>query len=92
LVCAIGRAVGREPLVVPLPAPLARGLLWAIGSLAHVAGRATVLSADKTAEFLAPAWTCRPDALMRDTGWQPRVDLASGLGRTADWYRREGWL
>lgn len=92
LVRAIGRAVGREPLVVPLPAPLARGLLWAIGSLAHVAGRATVLSADKTAEFLAPAWTCRPDALMRDTGWQPRVDLASGLGRTADWYRREGWL
>jgi dihydroflavonol-4-reductase len=92
LVCAIGRAVGREPRVVPLPAPLARGLLWAIGSLAHVAGRATVLSADKAAEFLAPAWTCRPDALMRDTGWQPRLDLASGLGRTADWYRREGWL
>ncbi len=92
LVHAIGRAVGREPRVVPLPALLARGLLWAIGSLAHVAGRATVLSADKAAEFLAPAWTCRPDALMRDTGWQPRVDLASGLGRTADWYRREGWL
>jgi nucleoside-diphosphate-sugar epimerase len=92
LVRAIGRAVGREPRVVPLPAPLARGLLWAIGSLAHIAGRATVLSADKAAEFLAPAWTCRPDALMRDTGWQPRVDLASGLGRTADWYRREGWL
>lgn len=92
LVRAIGRAVGREPLVVPLPAPIARGLLWAIGSLAHAAGRATVLSADKAAEFLAPAWTCRPDALMRDTGWQPRVDLAAGLGRTADWYRREGWL
>jgi nucleoside-diphosphate-sugar epimerase len=92
LVRAIGRAVGREPRVLPLPALLTRGLLWAIGSLAHVAGRATVLSADKAAEFLAPAWTCRPDALVRDTGWQPRVDLASGLGRTADWYRREGWL
>ena len=92
LVRAIGRAVGREPRVLPLPAPLVRGLLWTIGSLAHLAGRATVLSADKAAEFLAPAWTCRPDALMRDTGWQPRIDLAAGLGRTADWYRREGWL
>ena len=67
-------------------------MLWAIGSLAHLAGRATVLSADKAAEFLAPAWTCRPDALMRDTGWSAATDLNAGLQRTADWYRREGWL
>ena len=92
LVRAIGRSVGREPRVVPLPAPLVRGLLWAIGSVAHLAGRATLLSSDKAAEFLAPAWTCRPDALMRDTGWRAEVDLATGLRRTAEWYRTEGWL
>ncbi len=90
----IGRTVrgGREPRVVPLPAPLARALLWTVGSLAHLAGRATVLSGDKAAEFLAPAWTCRPDALMHDTAWRPRVELDTGLRRTADWYSREGWL
>lgn len=93
LVRAIGRAVGRpDPWIVPLPAPLVRGLLWAIGSLAHVAGRATLLSADKAAEFLAPAWTCRSDALMRDTGWHPDTDLETGLRRTAQWYRKVGWL
>lgn len=92
LVRAIGRAVGREPRIVPLPAPLVRGLLWTIGSVAHLAGRATLLSSDKAAEFLAPAWTCRPDALMRDTGWRPETDLETGLGRTAQWYRKEGWL
>ncbi|HLB81471.1 MAG TPA: NAD(P)-dependent oxidoreductase [Gemmatimonadales bacterium] len=92
LVRAIGRSVGREPRVVPLPALLVRGLLWAIGSVAHLAGRATLLSSDKAAEFLAPAWTCRPDALMRDTGWRAEVDLATGLRRTAEWYRTEGWL
>ncbi|PYO32104.1 MAG: hypothetical protein DMD51_05765 [Gemmatimonadetes bacterium] len=92
LVRAVGRAVGREPRLLPLPAPVARVMLWAIGSLAHLAGRATVLSADKAAEFLAPAWTCRPDALMRDTGWSAATDLNAGLQRTADWYRREGWL
>ena len=92
LVQAIGRAVGREPRIVPLPAPLSRGLLWVVGSLAHLAGHATVLSSDKADEFLAPAWTCRPDALMRDTGWQAKVDLDSGLRRTATWYRAEGWL
>ena len=89
---AIGRAVGREPRIVPLPAPLVRALLWTIGSVAHLAGRATLLSSDKAAEFLAPAWTCRPDALMRDTGWRPDTDLETGLRRTAQWYHNEGWL
>jgi len=96
LVRAIGRAVGggerREPRIVSLPAPLARALLWTIGSLAHLAGRATVLAGDKAAEFLAPAWTCRADALTRDTGWRARVALDDGLRRTVTWYRREGWL
>lgn len=89
---AIGRAVGRTPRVVPLAAPLARVALWATGSVAHLAGRATLLSADKAAEFLAPAWTCRADALSRDAGWRPQVDLDTGLRRTAAWYQKEGWL
>jgi len=92
LVRAIGRAVGREPRIVALPGPVARGLLWTIGSIAHLAGRATLLSGDKAAEFLAPAWTCRPDALARDAGWRAKTDLETGLRRTAAWYRREGWL
>ena len=92
LVRAIGRALGRELRIVPLPRPLVRGLLWTIGSIAHLAGRATLLSGDKAAEFLAPAWTCRPDALARDAGWRAETDLEAGLRRTAAWYRREGWL
>src|SRR5205823_6323062 len=60
--------------------------------LFKLAGRATLLSSDKAAEFLAPAWTCRPEALMRDTGWQAETDLETGLRRTAQWYRKEGWL
>ena len=92
LVRAIGRAVGREPRIVPLPGPIARGILWTIGAIAHLAGRATLLSGDKAAEFLAPAWTCRPDALARDAGWRAETDLDTGLRRTAAWYRREGWL
>jgi len=92
LVLAVGRAVGRTPRIVPLPALLARGLLWTIGSLAHLAGRATLLSADKANEFLAAAWTCRADALTRDTGWRALTDLETGVQRTAAWYRAQGWL
>ncbi|HEY6223683.1 MAG TPA: NAD-dependent epimerase/dehydratase family protein [Gemmatimonadales bacterium] len=92
LVRAVGVAVGRTPRIVRLPAALARVALWTVGSLASLAGRATVLSAEKADEFLAPAWTCRPDALARDSGWRAATDLAAGLSRTAAWYRAEGWL
>jgi nucleoside-diphosphate-sugar epimerase len=92
LLVACGRALGTTPRVIPVPALVARTLLWTVGSLAHLAGRATLLSADKANEYLAPAWTCRGDALTRDTGWRARIDLEPGLARTAAWYREVGWL
>ena len=93
LMRACARALGASPpRIVPVPALVARGLLWTVGSLAHLAGRATFLSADKANEYLAPAWTCRGDALTRDTGWRAEIDLEPGLARTAAWYREVGWL
>jgi nucleoside-diphosphate-sugar epimerase len=89
---AVGRAVGRDLRIIKLPGLLARSALWVVGSLAALAGRATLLSLDKANEFLAPAWTCRADALARDAGWRAEIDLEPGLARTAAWYRSEGWL
>jgi dihydroflavonol-4-reductase len=89
---ACGRALGTTPRIVPVPSLVARGVLWTVGSLAHLAGRATLLSADKADEYLAPAWTCRGGALTRDTGWRAEIDLEPGLRRTAAWYRDMGWL
>lgn len=89
---AVGHAVGKTLRFVPLPIPVARAAMWTIGSLARLVGRASVVSSERAAEFLAPAWTCRADALRADTGWQARIDLTTGLGRTAAWYRRQGWL
>src|SRR6185503_2332927 len=92
LMLACGRALGTKPRIIPIPSGLARGVLWTVGSLAHLAGRATFLSADKANEYLAPAWTCRADALTRDTGWRTAIDLEPGLARTAAWYREMKWL
>ena len=94
LVLAAGRALGRTraPRILPVPPLVARGVLWAAGTLAHIAGRASLLSADKANEYLAPAWTCRSDALTNDTGWRAHIALNEGLRRAADWYREVGWL
>ena len=93
LVVAAARALGRAaPRIVPVPPLIARGVLWTVGTLANLAGRATLLSADKSNEYLAPAWTCRSDALTRDTAWRAQIDLETGLRRAANWYREVGWL
>jgi nucleoside-diphosphate-sugar epimerase len=92
LVLAVGRALHKKPVIVPVPPALARGVLAAIGSLARLAGRATLLSADKANEFLAPGWTCSSAALTRDTGWRAETDLESGLQRTVAWYKEQRWL
>ena len=93
LVLGAGRALGGRTLrIIPLPPLLVRGVLWTVGTLANLAGRATLLSADKGNEYLAPAWTCRSDALTRDTGWRAEIELEIGLRRAANWYREVGWL
>jgi len=60
--------------------------------LAHLAGIATLLTADKANEFLAPAWICSPAALERDSGWKAAMELAPGLKKTVEWYREKKWL
>jgi hypothetical protein len=71
---------------------LARAVLGLTGSVAALAGQATLLNRDKANEFLAPAWTGDPGPLTRDTGWRAGVDLATGLAATAAWYRDHGWI
>src|SRR2546427_8180790 len=54
----IGEAVGTTPRIIPMPPLVVRGGLWGTGTLAHLAGRATLLSAHKGHECPAPHWTC----------------------------------
>lgn len=90
---AVGRAVGRDTVrTIPLPPLVVRGALWSSSLVAGLLGRATLLSPDKAAEFLAPAWTCSSEALARDAGWRASIPLEQGLRETAEWYRSAGWL
>jgi dihydroflavonol-4-reductase len=92
LVGAVAAALRRRVLLVPLPPALVRGLLQATGAVGRATGRATLLNADKAAEFLAPSWACSVEAIERDAGWVARIPLAKGLAGTAAWYRSAGWL
>ncbi len=89
---AVGGSLSKSVRVLTLPEWVARSALGVTGAAARLAGKATILTADKANEFFQPAWTGDPAPLMRDTGWHPAHDLAAGLTATAQWYRQRGWL
>jgi nucleoside-diphosphate-sugar epimerase len=82
----------RPPRRIQIPLWIAKSVLTANGTLARMLGRRTLLSADKSRELLADAWTCAASALERDTDWTARIPLREGLPATARWYREHGWL
>jgi dihydroflavonol-4-reductase len=92
LALSVGRAVGRTPLVIPVPGAVATPIVSLIGWIAAARGRLTTLNADKMAEFLAPAWVVSSAKAERELGWRAGHDLAEGTRLTAAWYREAGWL
>lgn len=89
---AVGEAMGRSVRVTRVPVALARAALRVTGATARLTGRRTLLTPDKGNEFFQAAWTCDPAGLEEATGWRATHDLATGLARTAAWYRAHGWL
>jgi nucleoside-diphosphate-sugar epimerase len=92
LALAVGRAMGKSPALMRVPALIGRGVLMMTGAAARLTGQTTILTADKANEFFQPAWTGDPEPLTRDTGWRAARDLRTGLEDTYRWYRTAGWL
>lgn len=92
LVGHIGQTMGRRVQVLPVPRAVANVALGAVGGMASLLKRKTILRADKAHEFFQPAWTADPSAMMGDTGWVPAHGVTAGLEKTWLWYREQGWL
>ncbi len=92
MVTTIGTAMDRSVRVFRLPRELATVALRITGAAARLAGRATVLTADKAEEFFAEAWTADAEPLAAAANWRAARGLAAGAEATAAWYRSVGWL
>ncbi|MGH7590175.1 MAG: NAD-dependent epimerase/dehydratase family protein [Gemmatimonadales bacterium] len=92
LVNTIAAVQGKRVRIVPLPEFAARAALGAIGGIAALLRRKTILRYDKANEFYQEAWTADPSAFRNATGWNPAFDLERGLADTLRWYREAGWM
>ena len=50
------------------------------------------LTPDRVGYMVHPDWVARPARRVPENVWTPRLDGPAGLGATARWYEREGWL
>ena len=89
---AAGAAIGRTPIIVPLPGFIAAPIVGLIGRAAAAAGRRSVVNADKMAEFMAPSWLLSVEKAGQLVNWRAGTDVASGMRATAAWYREHQWL
>jgi len=86
---AIGAAVGRRPLVLPVPR-----VAMELAARADMAARkdAARLTLDRVGYFMHPDWVVRAEARPPSALWRPQVETGEGLKATARWYREAGWL
>lgn len=88
----IGIAQGTRPRPVPFP----WALLWCVCAAqmlwSRLSGHATILANGKFKELAAPGWVADTTGLRHCLGNLCSTPLREGLGRTAAWYRAEGWL
>ncbi len=81
---AIGTALGKRPLVIPLPPSMLR--------LGAALGVSPKLTRDRAAYIAHPDWVARGGNAELAGLWAPRFDAAAGIADTVAGYNKQGWL
>ncbi len=85
-------ALGRDPLLVPLPAAAILVAGQVAGLRAAFGRSAAVFGPGKAGEMVYGAWGVAPGELLPGSVFLPKIDLGRGFAATVAWYRRAGWL
>ena len=86
---AIGMAVGRRAIALPLPRRL---LEWVARADRAVRKDRAKLTLDRVGYMCHPDWTAGSGKAPPPERWTPQVETGLGLHATAAWYRDMGWL
>lgn len=85
-------ALGRPIRVVRLPAAVFKLAGRAAEWVAKLGGATPIFDERRASDLAFHTWTCDPSGTERALGWRAEVPLLEGLGHTARWYRRVGWI
>jgi dihydroflavonol-4-reductase len=88
----IARALGKSYRWIPFPRSIAE-MAGLVGDLwSKISRRPSTINSQKVTELLQPFWICDSSKARKSLGFDPKTDLESGIGKTVDWYQKQGWL
>lgn len=88
----VGKAVGRVPRVIAVPASVRDMISRAERMRGVVTGSKPLLTPDRARELSMGDWTCDDTRARLDIDYESQVSLPDGMRMTAEWYRQERWL
>lgn len=92
LVASFSKAAEKRVVIIPTPPSLYKAAGFAGGAVSALLRKALPLCPEKVTHISQRYWVCDSEAIKRDLGWSPAVDLDEGMRRTLAWYKRERWL
>jgi nucleoside-diphosphate-sugar epimerase len=89
---AVGRALGRRPLLLTVPSGVARMVAVSAEAAAAVTRRAAILNRDRVREMTQSRWVCDGARAQRELAFQAGWGIDRGVPETAAWYKEAQWI
>ena len=71
-------------------------IVYAIAAVAQFlsvfSNKPATFNLEKAKDFVQEAWTCDISKAKNELGFQPSINIETGLRQTIEWYRAEKWL
>jgi dihydroflavonol-4-reductase len=89
---AIARELGKSFHRISLPEWMAKSAGIAGDFWTNITKRTASINSQKVRELLEPSWLCDSSRAQGQLGFNPTIDLESGIRSTIRWYKNQGWL
>ena len=85
----LGRVLGKRPATVALPKLVLQGASRVERLMRRDGAK---LTADRVRYYCHPDWVAAAERRPPAELWAPKIRTPTGLKRTAEWYREQGWM
>ena len=88
----IAHVLNKKAVTVHIPITLLMIVIFFIEVICKIRGKTPIVNMIKIRELKQRFWICDSSKAESKLGYLSKIPLDEGLRKTAEWYKREGWL
>jgi dihydroflavonol-4-reductase len=92
LLLSMARSLNVRPLRITVPHVAVAALAHAMNTAGRLTGRSYALNVDKLNEIRPDYWICSTEKAKAMLGFQPELNLSSGMSDAIRWYKTQKWI